>query len=401
MTEQTTVLDGLAFRWSWRLLMLAPALALGVACGSSGAAEGGAAQPGGGRGGAPMAMPVGIVELAPEPVDDISEFVGVLKSRRSSDIQPQAEGFITRILVRSGDRVAVGTPLFEIDNSSQQAVVASLESTRAARESDAAFAKQQLERAKKLLDVGASSQQEYDQALNAARTAEAQLKAVDEQIRHQKNELAYYRVVAPTAGVVGDVPVRVGDRVTKATTLTTVDDNSGLEIYINVPVQQATRLRVGLPVRLMDEAGQVIATERLNFVSASVDEETQTVLAKAPITARGSGFRSEQFVRARIVWASDPGLVIPVTSVLRISGQHFVFVAEPADGGLVARQRSVQVGQVIGQNYLVQGGLKAGERVVVSGIQKIGDGVPVQPAPPPGAAGARGTGAQPPAGGGQ
>jgi RND family efflux transporter MFP subunit len=338
-----------------------------------------------------MAMPVGIVELEPASVEDASEFVGVVKSRRSSDIQPQAEGFITRILVKSGDRVAVGTPLFEIDNSSQQAVVASLESVRAARAADAAFARQQLERAKKLLDVGASSQQEFDQATNAARAAEAQLSAIDEQIRQQKTELAYYRVVAPSAGVVGDVPVRVGDRVTKATTLTTIDDNSGLEIYINVPVQQADRLKVGLPVRLLDQTGGTILTERLNFVSGSVDEGTQTVLAKAPLTQRGNAFRSEQFVRARVVWSTAPALVIPVTAVMRISGQHFVYVAEAAEkGGLVARQRAVTVGAVIGQDYLVQGGLKEGERVIVSGIQTIGDGVPVQPMPsgPPPAGGA-------------
>jgi RND family efflux transporter MFP subunit len=333
-----------------------------------------------------MAMPVGISDLAPQPVDDTSEFVGVLKSRRSSAIQPQAEGFITRILVRSGDRVQVGTPMFEIDSRTQTAAVASLESMRAARDADAAFARQQLERAKKLVDVGAMSQQEFDQATTAARSAEAQLQAVDEQIRQQRAELAYYQVVAPTSGLVGDVPVRVGDRVTKATELTTVDDNSGLEIYINVPVQQAPRLRTGLVVRLVDQSGNVIASERINFVSASVDESTQTVLAKAPLAQRQGTFRSEQFVRAQIVWSNEPALVVPATAVTRVSGKTFVYVAEPADkGALVARQRGVTLGPIVGQTYIVRDGLKAGERVIVSGIQTIGDGMPVQPLPPPGA----------------
>ncbi len=77
-----------------------------------------------------------------------------------------------------------------------------------------------------MLDVGASSQQEFDQATNAARTAEAQLKALDDQIRQQKAELAYYQVRAPIDGVVGDIPVRVGDRVSKTTELTNIDDNT-------------------------------------------------------------------------------------------------------------------------------------------------------------------------------
>ena len=58
------------------------------------------------------------------------------------------------------------------------------------------------------------SQQEHDQAQALLRSAEAQLKAMDEQIRQQKNELGYSRVTASTAGVIGDVPVRVGDRIT-------------------------------------------------------------------------------------------------------------------------------------------------------------------------------------------
>ena len=60
-----------------------------------------------------------------------------------------------------------------------------------------------------------------------------------EKIRQQKAELAYYRVTALTSGIVGDIPVRQGDRVTTSTVLTTVDQNDVLEIYVSVPVQQA------------------------------------------------------------------------------------------------------------------------------------------------------------------
>jgi RND family efflux transporter MFP subunit len=374
-------------------LIAASLVAAAAACGGGGEAAPGAA------GGPPMAMPVGIAELKAAPVDDASEFVGVLKSRRSSVIQPQAEGFVTKIFVKSGDKVSAGTQLFEIDDTPQRAAVAALESARAAREADVAYARAQLDRAKKLLDVGASSQQEFDQATNASRTAEAQLKAIDDQIRQQKAELSYYQVRAPIAGVIGDIPVRVGDRVSKATELTNIDDNTGLEMYLNVPVAQASKLRTGLAVNVVDQAGQTIATEQLNFVSASVDEETQTVLAKAPLTH--PGFRDDQFVRARIVWSTQPALVIPLTAVLRVSGQYFIYVAEQGQGGLVARQRAVTLGQIVGQNYVVQGGVKEGERIVVSGIQKIGDGMPIQatPAGPPAAG--EGRGAPTPNGGGR
>ena len=118
-----------------------------------------------GRGGPAMAVPVEMVTLAETPIEQIGEFVGTIKSRRSTTIQPQAEGFLLKILVKSGDRVTAGTPMFEIDAAPlQAAIVGPRIAVRAAREADAKFARQQAERAKQLLAAGAMSQQEFDQA---------------------------------------------------------------------------------------------------------------------------------------------------------------------------------------------------------------------------------------------
>jgi multidrug efflux pump subunit AcrA (membrane-fusion protein) len=78
-----------------------------------------------------------------------------------------------------------------------------------------------------------------------------------------------------------------------------------------------------------------------------------------------------------------------VTAAVRVNGAYFVFVAEPAEGsgatapGLVAHQRAVTLGPVVGNDYVVLTGLKPGEKLIVSGIQKIGDGAPVQPTAAP------------------
>ncbi len=324
------------------------------------------------------AMGVEAIRLTPKPVERTSEYISTVKSRRSTTIQPQVEGFITRIAVRSGQRVQAGAVLMQIDAGRQQAAVANLESVRAAREADLQFARQQAERMKKLFDAGAVSEQEYEQAATAVQTGEAQAKAVEAQIREQRVALGYHNVTAPTAGIVGDVPVRVGDSVTRATVLTTVDQNLGLELYINVPVQQAPALRNGLKVRMVDDAGKEFATTEVNFISPIVDPQTQSVLVKAPIQA-GTAVRADQFVRVHLVWTSQPGLTVPLVAVTRINNQFFVYVVETGEGGqTVARQRSVQLGPLVGNDYLLLGGLKEGERLVVSGIQKIGDGVPVQ-----------------------
>jgi RND family efflux transporter MFP subunit len=358
---------------------------LAMACGRSAPTD----SPAGPPGGMPT-MGVETVTLAAAPVEETTEYIGTVKSRRSTTIQPQVEGFLTRIAARSGDRVGVGALLMEIDAGRQEAAVASLEAQRAARQSDLAYWQQQTARLKTLLDAGAVSQQEYDQATATLRSGEAQLAAIDQQIREQRVELGYHRVVAPAAGVVGDVPVRVGDRVTQSTVLTTIDDNQGLEVYLQVPVQQAPSLAVGLPVRIVDDRGQDLVTTRLSFVAPSVDPQSQTVLAKAALDRPG-GFRTEQYVRARIVWRSAPGLTVPVVAVTRVNGRFFAFVAESGDrGATIARQRAIELGPLTGNDYVVTRGLAAGDRLIVAGVQKIGDGMPVAatPAGRPVAAGA-------------
>jgi RND family efflux transporter MFP subunit len=330
----------------------------------------------------PGSMPpteVKTITLAPKPVPQASEFIAAVRSLRSTTVQPQVEGIVRRIFVKAGDRVRAGAALAQIDPEKQQASVAAFESTRAAREAEVALAKQQLARLETLLDAGAVSKAELEQAQAALKTSEAQLNAVNSQIRESQVELQYYRVTAPAAGIVGEIPVRQGDRVTPATEITTIDAGEGLEVYIDVPLERAAGLREGLPVELLDSSGSVVATNPITFVAPRADDATQTVLVKATLRNTPEHVRVEQYIRARIVWSQAPALTVPVVAINRVSGQYFVFVAEQGQGGMVAKQVPIAVGEVVGEDYVVRSGLKAGQRVIVSNVQKIGDGAPVAP----------------------
>ena len=321
---------------------------------------------------------VGVQQLANKPVVITSEYIAVIKSRRSSDVRPQVEGVITDIFAKSGDRVTAGKPLLQIDASKQQATVESDEASRIAQDEAVHYAQQQFERAKQLLSVGAISQQEFEQAETALKTTTATQTALKARVQESRVQLQYYRVTSPTDGTVGDIPVRIGDRVKTDTVLTTVDQKAGLEVYIQVPIERGPDVRTGLPVQIVDARGQVLAESATDFVSPQVDDKTQSILVKAAMPS-DKDFRTEQFVRARVIWRSQPGLTIPAVSVTRINGQYFAFIAEPKGNGFVARQRSVKVGELIGNDYVVEGGLAVGDRLIVSGVQKIGDGAPVQP----------------------
>ena len=274
-------------------------------------------------------------------------------------------------------------PLVQIDPRRQQAAVSSQEAERAAREESVAFSRQQHDRASQLFAAGAISRQELEQAETAQlRTAEANLKALQAQVQQQQVQLRYYTIAAPTAGIIGDVPARVGMQVTTSTVLTTIDQNDVLEVNIAVPIERAAGLKTGLPLQVLSSDGvESLATTTVNFVSPHVDDQTQSILVKGAVRNGDGRMRASQFVRARIVFKTAEALTIPVTAVLRVNGQFFAFVAEDEKGKLVAHQRAIKVGQIAGNNYPVLDGIKAGERVVVSGVQKLGDGAPVAPAP--------------------
>ncbi len=366
------------FKSSHRYLIQSLLLTALVATGATLACSGHAQQNAHANG--PAGMPVKVQEARATAVNDATEYVATLKSRDSAVIMPQVEGQVTKILVHSGEAVDAGTPLMEIDPLKQQATVKSQESSRAAQQANLSWTKQQYDRAQGLYAAGVVSKQDLDQAKSAMDAAQSQMESLDAQVSEQQVQLHYYRVVAPWGGIVGDVPVRVGDRVTSTTQLTTVDKPGSLEIYVYVPIEHSSQLKMNLPVQVLDGDGKVLADSRISFISPQVDNTTQTVLVKARIANSNDALRQSQFIRARVVWGTHRNPQVPILAVSRLAGQYFAFVAEPQNGGsYIARQKPLTIGQTVGNDYEVQAGIKPGDKVIVSGTQFLLDGVPVIP----------------------
>ncbi len=357
-----------------RIALGAGLIAVGSALGCSGNASQTA------HAGGPGAMPVKVEEARNVPVNDSSEYVATLKSRDSAVIMPQVEGIVTNIYVHSGDHVAANQPLMEIDPLKQQATVRSQESSRAAQQANLVWAKQQFERTENLFKAGVVSKQDLEQAQSTLAAAQAQMDSLDAQVKEQEVQLHYYKVVAPRAGIVGDIPVRVGDRVTNSTQLTTVDQPGSLEVYLYVPVEHSAQLKMGLPVQVLNDADKVIAQSKISFISPQVDNTTQTVLVKARVANGNDALRQSQFIHARVIWGVHQSPEVPILAVTRLAGQYFAFVAQPQNGGqYVARQVPLTIGQTVGNEYEVENGIKPGDKIIVSGTQFLVDGVPVIP----------------------
>ena len=329
--------------------------------------------------GGPQGMPVQTVAVSVTSVPVTSEYVATIKSRRSATLQPQVDGRLTIIAAHSGQHVRAGQLLMEIDPGHQMAAVESQRATERQKKSTYDYNIIEKERQQKLFDAGITSHDAYDQAQQAYGNSKADYESSIGMRKTQEEQLGYYRIRAPFDGIVGDIPVHVGDYVSAATVVTTVDENKELEAYIYLPTERAADARVGLAVDLLDTNGVLIEKTKISFLSPQVDNQLQGILAKAPVNVPLDKLRTAQLVKARVVWSASSLPVVPFLAVTRLGGQSFVFLAAQKDGMVVARQTPVTLGDAVGNNYAVLKGLKTSDKVIVTNTQFLVDGMPVMP----------------------
>jgi RND family efflux transporter MFP subunit len=330
-------------------------------------------------GGGMQAMPVQTVAVSLSPVPQSSEYVATIKSRRSATLQPQVDGRLTQIKVRSGDHVKSGQVMMAIDPLHQQASVDTQRATERQKKAVFDYNTLQIERQKKLFAAGIISRDVFDQAQQAYDNSKADYESAVASSKTQEEQLAYYTVSAPFDGVVGDIPVHMGDYVSSSTILTTVDENKDLEAYIYIPTERATEVKNGLEVDLSDTSGKLLEKTKIDFLSAQVDSSLQGILVKAPVHFGPEVLRNAQLVKARVIWKTTPMAVVPVLAVTRQGGQSFVFVARQQDGHFIASQTPVTLGDTVGNAYSVTSGLNAGDKVIVSSTQFLVNNMPVMP----------------------
>jgi len=328
---------------------------------------------------APQAMPVQVAPVTLSPVPNSDTYVATIKSRRSATMQPQVDGNLTRIYVKSGDAVKTGQLLMLIDPLKQNATVQQQQGTEAQKKAVYQYNEGEVERQRKLYEAGVTSKQAYDQAVQAYQNSKGDFDSSKAQTNTAKQQLAYYQIRAPFAGIVGDIPVHLGDYVSATTMLTTVDENADLEAYIYVPTERSSEVKQGLPVDILDNSGNVIVKSKISFLSPQVDNGLQSILVKAEIPRTTERLRNQQLVKARVTWNTNPVPTVPVLAVSLIGGQTFVFIAQPKGDGYVAHQIAIDVGETVNNTYPVLSGLKAGDKVITSGLQFMQEGEPVKP----------------------
>jgi RND family efflux transporter MFP subunit len=326
-----------------------------------------------------QALPVQTLTVSSSPVPRSDEYEATIKSRRSATLNPMVDGNLTAILVHSGEHVKAGQVLMQIDPLKQEATVKSQAATEQQKLAVYQYNQTEVERQRKLFAAGVTSRDSLDQAEQAYGNSKADYESSEASRVTQEQELAYYKIRAPFDGIVGDVPVHVGDYVSGSTLLTTVDENRDLEAYIYIPAERAANIRMGLPVEILDNNEQPLEKSTIDFVSPQVDNGLQGILVKAPVHSEQAALRTAQLVKAKVIWSTAPTPVIPVLAVTRLGGQAFVYVAQDQGGHYFAHQVAVTLGDTVGNDYEVLGGLQNGDKLIISGTQFLVDKMPVQP----------------------
>jgi membrane fusion protein (multidrug efflux system) len=372
-------------------LVVSTALVL-AACGQKKDAPAGGGAPGGGM---PPAQ-VGVVTVAPTTVSLTTELPGRLEASRVAQVRARAAGILRERVFKEGSDVKAGQLLFRIDNAPYQAALASAQAALARAQANVAQTSAQAERYKPLMEAKAISQQDYINAVAAAKAAEADLAASRAAVQTAQINLGYSSVTSPIAGRIGRALVTEGALVGQgeATPLAVVQQINPMYVNFTQSTTEVLKLRQALAAGKLQKAGadaarvQVLLEDgsvypqagKLLFSDLTVDPASGQITLRAEVPNPTGLLLPGMYVRVRLAQAELPqGILLPQQAVTRTETGDSVLVVgadnKPA-------KREVKVGSAQGQNWLVTEGLQPGEKVIVDGFQKMMvPGAPVNPVP--------------------
>lgn len=368
----------------------------------------------------PGAAKVKVETVDKSEIVESVNFVGKFDSRHSVNLYPKVTGHIKEIYVRPGETVSKGKLVIDLDLLKQEAAVdtkqsdvetaeadcqkevaklASLGAQREAQQAVLDYNQHEYTRNYWLEQRGVVSEATVDAFDRQYKVSKAKLVEIDQDIvaqkdviqrakraiesaknakREQEEQLAYYRIRAPFAGIVGDIPVKLGDYVDTNTELTSINQLRPLELNVLIPKAVASQVKKGMSLEIVDENGKALSSCSIFHVDPVVDQQNQSVLVKALYENLDETYRPNQTVDARLILSKKKGISIPTEALSFIGGKAFAFVVDKAQTQApVAKQRTLEIEQLENNRAVVKSGIDAGDQVVVSGVQNLSDGTPL------------------------
>lgn len=336
------------------------------------------------------AMSLATLTVAESDADLNTNYPATLHGKNDVEIRPQISGFLTKVHVQEGQRVAAGQLLFTIDQVQLQAAVDAAKAAVAVAQASVNTAQTNADNNKILLDKNIISASAYQTSVDQLNAAKAQLGQAQANLRSTEKNLSYTLVKAPAAGVVGTIDNKEGSLVSPSTLLTILSDNGQMEAYFSMTEKEILTLtdngRKSIPqvldslpaVELKLANGEIYSQPgRIVSISGVLDPSTGSAAVKAAFPNNGM-LRSGNTGQVLIPSINRGVITIPQKATFEIQDMKFVYVV--GDSSKV-HQSPIQIdSKNDGVNYIVTGGLKAGDVIVIEGVgSSVKDGMTITP----------------------
>ncbi|MGI8770940.1 MAG: efflux RND transporter periplasmic adaptor subunit [Acidobacteriaceae bacterium] len=336
---------------------------------------------------------VSVATVEQKDVPIFGDWVGTLDGYTNAMIQPQVSGYLIRQDYREGSVVHTGQVLFEIDPRPLQAILDQAKGQLAQANANLGLANINVKRDTPLAQARAIARSQLDNDVQQQAASEATARASQASVEQAQLNLGFTKVRSLLNGVAGQAATQVGSLVSPSTVLTTVSQVQPIKVYFAISEQEYLALSrqakargasdllhssSRVPIQLTLSNGGVYPEKGyVVFVDRAVNAQTGTIRIAAAFPNRQSLLRPGQYgrVRAQTDIHRD-AMLVPQRAVTELQGNYQVAVV---DTGNKVHIQKVEVGQQVGQDWLITSGLKPGERVVTEGNGKLAEGMTVKP----------------------
>ena len=327
-----------------------------------------------------------VMTVGTSSADMQSTYPATIKGVQDVEIRPKASGFITQINVTEGQAVGAGQVLFVSDNETAQQQVRQAQAAVNTAQQQCNTAKLTYENSQKLHESRVIGDFELQTSQNSYEVAQAQLAQAQASLASAKEQLSYCYVKSPAAGVVGTLPFKKGALVSSSNVLTTVSNNSSMEVYFSVTEKAAMQLQAAglqsLPsVKLLLADGTTYGHEgKVTKMSGVIDQATGSVQLIALFQNPQRILKSGGAGTIVIPRQATDAIIIPQSCVSEVQDKKFIYLLG-SDNKVKYSEIKVDP-QNDGMNFIVTDGLKTGDKYVTNGITKLSDGMEIKPITP-------------------
>lgn len=323
--------------------------------------ESSSVSPGSTGGGQAASLPVNVIELRPERLENNLSITGTIIPNEIVSLRSEISGLVLRIAFREGEFVKKGTPLVYLNDDELKAQYQKLEFTKKLFES-------QENRQKQLLAKEAISQEEYDIVLNQFNTNLSDLRLLEAQ-------LSKTVIRAPFDGVLGLRQISEGSVIGTNDVIVSIINIDPIKIEFSIPERYANEVKPGSKIFFSTEAGVEEAEGIVYAFEPNIDAGTRTLKIRAQSPNRNKRFLPGMFVRIKyILGVEENALMVPAEAIIPELSGYKVYVVNQ-DGKVEERQ--ISIGTRTESNVQIIAGLKEGDLVLTTGVLQVRTGMSV------------------------